>query len=105
MPIRSSRAANTFAIASREALRLDGEQLQMDTNAGNEARIGIILREPIGVVAAVTPFNFPLNLVAHKLAPAIAAGNTVVLKPSSQTPVSSFKLAELLKQAGLPTVL
>lgn len=100
--IEVSRAANTFAIASREALRLDGEQLQMDTNAGNEARIGMILREPIGVVAAVTPFNFPLNLVAHKLAPAFAAGNTVVLKPSSQTPVSSFKLAELLKQAGLP---
>ncbi|MBS1998728.1 MAG: aldehyde dehydrogenase family protein, partial [Cyanobacteria bacterium SZAS LIN-2] len=96
------RAANTFAIASREALRLDGEQLQMDTMAGNESRVGIIMREPVGVVAAVTPFNFPLNLVAHKLAPAIAGGNTVVLKPSSNTPVSSFKLAELMKQAGLP---
>lgn len=97
-----SRAANTFAIASREALRLDGEQLAMDNAAGNEARVGIILREPVGVVAAVTPFNFPLNLVAHKLAPAIAGGNTVVLKPSSNTPVSSFKLAEILKDAGLP---
>jgi acyl-CoA reductase-like NAD-dependent aldehyde dehydrogenase len=100
--VEVSRAANTFAIASREALRLDGEQLQMDTMAGNEARVGIIMREPVGVVAAVTPFNFPLNLVAHKLAPAIAGGNTVVLKPSSNTPVSSFKLAALMKQAGLP---
>lgn len=97
-----SRAANTFMIASREAVRLDGEQLAMDNLPGNEARVGMILREPVGVVAAVTPFNFPLNLVAHKLAPALAAGNTVVLKPSSNTPVSSFKLAELLKQAGLP---
>lgn len=97
-----SRAANTFAIAAREALRLDGEQLAMDNLPGNEARIGMVLREPLGVVAAVTPFNFPLNLVAHKLAPAIAAGNTVVLKPSSNTPVSSFKLAELMRRAGLP---
>ncbi|MBU6451967.1 MAG: aldehyde dehydrogenase family protein [Cyanobacteria bacterium REEB67] len=100
--VEVSRAANTFAIASREALRLDGEQLQMDTMAGSDARVGIIMREPVGVVAAVTPFNFPLNLVAHKLAPAIAGGNTVVLKPSSNTPVSSFKLAALMKQAGLP---
>lgn len=100
--IEVSRAANTFAIAGREALRLDGEQLAMDNLPGNEARVGIILREPVGVVAAVTPFNFPLNLVAHKLAPAIAGGNTVVLKPSSNTPVSSFKLAEILKEAGLP---
>jgi acyl-CoA reductase-like NAD-dependent aldehyde dehydrogenase len=100
--VEVSRAANTFAIASREAMRLDGEQLAMDTMAGNEARVGIIMREPVGIVAAVTPFNFPLNLVAHKLAPAIAGGNTVVLKPSSNTPVSSFKLAELMKQAGLP---
>ena len=97
-----SRATNTFAIAAREALRLDGEQLAMDNLPGNEARIGMVLREPLGVVAAVTPFNFPLNLVAHKLAPAIAAGNTVVLKPSSNTPVSSFKLAELMRRAGLP---
>jgi acyl-CoA reductase-like NAD-dependent aldehyde dehydrogenase len=100
--VEVKRAANTFAIASREALRLDGEQLQMDQNPGNEARLGLILREPVGIVAAVTPFNFPLNLVAHKLAPAIAGGNTVVLKPSSNTPVSSFKLAALMKEAGLP---
>lgn len=97
-----NRASNTFAIAAREALNLDGEQLPMDVSAGNDKRIGIIIREPIGVVGAVTPFNFPLNLVAHKVAPALAAGNTVVLKPSSQTPVASFKLKEILKKAGLP---
>lgn len=100
--IEVNRAANTFAIASQEALRLDGEQLPMDRNSGNEGRLAFVLREPIGVIAAITPFNFPLNLVAHKIAPAIAAGNTVVLKPSSQTPISSFKLLEILSQAGLP---
>lgn len=97
-----SRAANTFAIASREAFNLDGEQLPMDLTAGNEARLGLVIREPIGVVAAITPFNFPINLVAHKVAPGIAAGNTIVLKPSSQTPIVSFKLAAILKEAGLP---
>jgi acyl-CoA reductase-like NAD-dependent aldehyde dehydrogenase len=100
--IEVSRAIGTFQIASEEALRLDGEQLPMDRQPGNEGRIGIVLREPIGVVAAITPFNFPINLVAHKLAPAFAAGNTVVLKPSSQTPISSFKLAKFLTEAGLP---
>lgn len=100
--IEVGRAAGTFKIAAEEALRLDGEQLAMDRQAGSEGRIGIVLREPIGVIAAITPFNFPLNLVAHKLAPAFAAGNTVVLKPSSQTPLSGFKLAEILKKAGLP---
>src|SRR5579883_776956 len=97
--IEVNRAANTFAIASREAMSLDGEQIPMDVFAGNEKRLGIIIREPIGVVGAVTPFNFPLNLVAHKVAPALAAGNTVVLKPSSQTPVASFKLKEILRDA------
>lgn len=100
--IEVSRAIGTFQIAAEEALRLDGEQLPMDRQPGNEGRIGLVLREPIGVVAAITPFNFPINLVAHKLAPAFAAGNTVVLKPSSQTPVSSLKLAKLLSEAGLP---
>ena len=74
----------------------------MDRNPGQEGRLAMVLREPIGVVGAVTPFNFPLNLVAHKVAPALAAGNTVVLKPSSQTPIASFKLQELLIEAGLP---
>ena len=100
--MEASRADNTFAIASREALRLEGEQLPMDLTPGNEGRLGIIIREPVGVIGAITPFNFPLNLVAHKVAPALAAGNTVVLKPSSQTPIASFKLHAILKEAGLP---
>jgi acyl-CoA reductase-like NAD-dependent aldehyde dehydrogenase len=100
--IEVSRAVMTFTIASEEALRLDGEQIAMDRQPGNEGRIGMVMREPIGVIGAITPFNFPLNLVAHKLAPAIASGCTIVLKPASQTPVSSLKLAEVLAQAGLP---
>ena len=100
--IEVARAVNTFAIASREAMHLDGEQLPMDVSAGNDHRVGIIVREPIGVIGAITPFNFPLNLVAHKVAPALAGGNTVVLKPSSSTPIASFKLLEILTEAGLP---
>lgn len=100
--IEVARAIMTFTIASEETLRLDGEQIPMDRQPGNEGRVGIIMREPIGVIGAITPFNFPLNLVAHKLAPAIASGCTVVLKPATQTPVSSLKLAEVLRDAGLP---
>lgn len=100
--IEVTRAVGTFAVAAEEALRLEGEQVPMDRTPGNEGRLAMVLREPIGVVGAITPFNFPLNLVAHKLAPAIAAGDTVVLKPSTQTPVSSFKLAKILYDSGLP---
>ncbi len=100
--IEVARAISTFTIAAEEALRLDGEQIAMDRQPGNEGRVGIVMREPIGVVAAITPFNFPLNLVAHKLAPAIASGCTVVLKPASQTPISSLMLADVMYQAGLP---
>ncbi|MBY0357379.1 MAG: aldehyde dehydrogenase family protein [Candidatus Obscuribacterales bacterium] len=100
--IEVSRAVSTFTIAAEETLRLDGEQIAMDRQPGNEGRIGLIVRQPIGVIGAITPFNFPLNLVAHKLAPAIASGCTVVLKPASQTPVSSLMLAEVLAEAGLP---
>jgi acyl-CoA reductase-like NAD-dependent aldehyde dehydrogenase len=100
--IEVARAAMTFAISAEEALRLEGEQLPMDRQVGNESRLAIVVREPIGVVGAITPFNFPINLVAHKVAPALAAGNTIVLKPSSQTPVSSFKLLDLMLEAGLP---
>lgn len=100
--IEVARAISTFTIASEEALRLDGEQIAMDRQPGNEGRLGIVMREPIGVVGAITPFNFPLNLVAHKLAPAFASGCVVVLKPASQTPISSLKLAEVLAEAGLP---
>lgn len=106
-PIRDARlevarAVNTFSIAAQEALSLCGEQVPMDRTASHEGKVAMVLREPIGVIGAITPFNFPLNLVAHKLGPAIAAGNTVVLKPSSQTPISSFKLFAVLKEAGLP---
>ena len=100
--IEVKRAAGTFAIAAQEALNLAGEQIPMDRQVGNEGRLGFVFREPVGVVAAVTPFNFPLNLVAHKVAPAVAAGNTVLLKPSSQTPISSFKLEAIMREAGLP---
>ncbi len=100
--LEAVRATSTFAIAAEECLRLDGEQFPMDRNPGQEGRLSMVLREPIGVVGAITPFNFPLNLVAHKVAPALAAGNTVVLKPSSQTPIAAFKLQEKLLQAGLP---
>lgn len=100
--IEVSRAIGTFIIASEETLRLDGELIAMDRQPGNEGRVGMVMREPIGVIGAITPFNFPLNLVVHKLAPAIASGCTVVLKPASQTPVSSLKLAEVLADAGLP---
>jgi acyl-CoA reductase-like NAD-dependent aldehyde dehydrogenase len=100
--VEVSRAIMTFTIASEEALRLDGEQIPMDRQVGNEGRIGLILREPIGVIGGITPFNFPINLVAHKVAPAIAGGNTVVLKPSSSTPITSMKLLEVMTEAGLP---
>ncbi|WP_028581392.1 aldehyde dehydrogenase family protein [Desulfogranum japonicum] len=96
------RSAETFKFAAEEAKRLHGETIPVDASRFGENRFGYFIREPIGVIGAITPFNFPLNLVAHKLAPAIAAGNTVVLKPASVTPVSSIILAEILEQAGLP---
>ena len=74
----------------------------MDAAPGGEDRVAYTIRQPLGVVAAITPFNFPMNLVAHKVGPALAAGNTIVLKPAGQTPLSALFLAELLQQAGLP---
>ena len=74
----------------------------MEAGAAGEGKLGFVLRVPVGVVGAISPFNFPLNLVAHKLGPAIAAGNAVVLKPAGQTPISAIKLAEILLEAGLP---
>ncbi|OGR18227.1 MAG: aldehyde dehydrogenase [Desulfobacterales bacterium GWB2_56_26] len=96
------RSAETFKFAAEEAKRGHGEMLPMDASRFGENRLGYFIREPIGVIGAITPFNFPLNLVAHKVAPAIAAGNTVVLKPASSTPVSAILLAEVLDEAGLP---
>ena len=97
-----SRAAMVFQLAAEEALRITGEVLPLDIAPDTGNRIGITRRFPIGPVLAITPFNFPLNLVAHKIAPAIAAGNTVVHKPSSAAPLTALRLGELLQEAGMP---
>jgi glyceraldehyde-3-phosphate dehydrogenase (NADP+) len=96
------RAAVTFRTAAAEALRLDGEAFALDGAPGGEGRWAITRRFPVGPVGAITPFNFPLNLVAHKLAPAFAAGCPVVLKPATQTPLSALSLARMLHDAGAP---
>ena len=92
----------TFVFAAEEAKRIHGETIPMDASPSGEGRIGFYLRMPMGVIAAITPFNFPLNLVAHKVAPALAAGNTLVLKPAEETPLTAVALAEILAEAGLP---
>jgi len=97
-----SRAINTFRVASEEAKRMEGEVIPLDLMPGSEERFGIIRRFPIGPVIGITPFNFPLNLVAHKVAPAIASGNTIILKPASKTPVTALILGEIVLDAGLP---
>jgi acyl-CoA reductase-like NAD-dependent aldehyde dehydrogenase len=106
-PIRTARAevdraVFTFAVAAEEATRIGGEWLPLDWQASTAGRAGIIRRFALGPILAITPFNFPLNLVAHKVAPAIAAGCTTVLKPAPQTPLTSLLLAEVCEQAGLP---
>jgi acyl-CoA reductase-like NAD-dependent aldehyde dehydrogenase len=102
--VEAKRAVSTFTFAAAEARCLTGEMVPLDASDVGEGRIGFTLRLPIGVVGAISPFNFPLNLVAHKLAPAIAAGCPVVLKPASQTPLSAIALAELLlDECGLPS--
>lgn len=99
----AERAVGTFQFAAAEARKLVGEMVPLDALSAGEGKLGFTLRVPIGVVGAIAPFNFPLNLVAHKLAPAIAAGCPVVLKPASQTPFSSIELAKLLvDECGLP---
>ena len=96
------RGAQTFLIAAEEAKRISGETVPLDAVPAGEGYFGFFVRRPVGVVAAIAPFNFPLNLVAHKVAPALAAGNAVVLKPASATPLTAVKLCEVLTQAGLP---
>jgi acyl-CoA reductase-like NAD-dependent aldehyde dehydrogenase len=96
------RAISTFTIASEEAKRLHGETIPLDAVPAGEGYFGFWTRRPVGVIAAISPFNFPLNLVAHKVAPAIASGNTIVLKPASTTPLSAVKLCQILMEAGLP---
>jgi glyceraldehyde-3-phosphate dehydrogenase (NADP+) len=97
-----TRCATTLRIASEEARRVGGETIAFDQAPGSERRTGWWTREPVGVVAAITPFNDPLNLVAHKVGPAIAAGNAVVVKPHEATPLSALLLAECFESAGLP---
>ena len=100
--IEVGRSVGTFATAAEEATRFHDEVLHLDALAGGEGRPAIVRRFPIGPIAAIAPFNFPLNLVSHKLAPAIAAGCPVVLKPATQTPISALKLAGIILEAGWP---
>ncbi len=97
-----SRAIMTFQTAAEEARRAHGELLAIDALPPGEGHTGLARRFPIGVIGAITPFNFPLNLVAHKVAPCIATGNTMVVKPATKTPLSSLLLAEVLVEAGVP---
>src|SRR5438094_7823218 len=100
--LEAKRAMSTYTFAAVEARKLAGEMVPMDAAQAGEGKLAFTLRQPIGIVGAISPFNFPLNLVAHKLAPALAAGCAVVLKPASQTPLSALLLAELEEEAGLP---
>jgi len=107
-PIKAARAeigrtVQTYKFAAEEAKRIGGETIPLDAAPGGEDRLAYTVREPLGVIGAITPFNFPFNLVAHKVGPAIAAGNTVVLKPAEQTPLSALYIAELFAEAGLPS--
>lgn len=106
-PIKSSRveverAVNTFQIASEEAKRIEGEIIPLDLSAQTKERWGFVRRFPIGVIAGITPFNFPLNLVAHKVAPALASGNTFVLRPASQVCITSILLGEIIDETAYP---
>ena len=100
--VEASRAMSTYTFAAVEARKLAGEMIPMESAQAGEGKLGFTVRKPIGVVGAISPFNFPCNLVAHKLAPALAAGCPVVLKPASATPLSALLLAELELEAGLP---
>ncbi len=95
------RASMTFQIASQEVMRINGEVLSLDAAQMAENRIGIIRRFPIGIILAISPFNFPLNLIAHKIAPCIASGNVMILKPASATPLTALLLGEILLEAGI----
>jgi len=96
------RAIATFSLAAGEALRFGGEVVPLDIGAASAGYLGYTSRVPVGPVAAITPFNFPINLVAHKVAPALAVGNPIVLKPAPATPLTSMLLAELVEAAGVP---
>ena len=100
--VEAQRAVSTFTFAAVEARKLAGEVVPMDASPAGVGKLAVTLRLPIGIVGAISPFNFPLNLVAHKVAPALAAGCPVVLKPASTTPLSALFLATLEEEAGLP---
>src|SRR5438876_656193 len=100
--VEASRAVSTYTFAAVEARKLAGDVVPMGASEAGEGKIAFTLRKPVGVIGAISPFNFPCNLVAHKLAPALAAGCPAVLKPASQTPLSALLLAELEEEAGLP---
>lgn len=100
--VEAQRCVSTLEFSAAAARTLTGEMIPMDASATGAGKLGYVLRLPRGVVAAINPFNFPLNLVAHKLGPALAAGNSVVLKPAGQTPFSGLKLADILIEAGVP---
>lgn len=97
-----ARAVSTFRVAAEEAKRIPGQIIDLDWLPGHEERTGLIRRFPIGVIAGISPFNFPLNLIAHKVAPAIASGNTIILKPASKTPLVALMLAEIVDKTDLP---
>src|SRR5580765_8153937 len=100
--VEASRAVSTYTFAAVEARKLAGDVVPMDASEAGAGKVAFTLRRPVGVIGAISPFNFPCNLVAHKLAPALAAGCPVVLKPASHTPLSALFLAELETEAGLP---
>ena len=100
--VEASRCVDTLTFSAVEARKLTGGTVPMEASAAGIGKLGVMLRVPYGVVGAISPFNFPLNLVAHKLGPAIAAGNSIVLKPAGQTPITALKLAQILLDAGLP---
>ncbi|MBM3330341.1 aldehyde dehydrogenase family protein [candidate division WOR-3 bacterium] len=100
--VEVSRGVETLRFAAGEALRIHGETVPMDAARGSEHRRGFFIRVPLGAIAAITPFNFPLNLVLHKVAPALAAGNSLVLKPATKTPLTALLLGRTLLDAGLP---
>jgi acyl-CoA reductase-like NAD-dependent aldehyde dehydrogenase len=100
--VEAQRCVDTLTFSATEARKLTGGTVPMEASPAGTGKLGVMLRVPYGVVGAISPFNFPLNLVAHKLGPAIAAGNAVVLKPAGQTPISALKLAAILLEAGLP---
>ncbi len=100
--LEASRAREVIEVSAEEARRVTGEMVPLDAAPGAAGKLGFTLRVPCGIVAAITPFNFPCNLVCHKIGPAIAGGNAVIIKPATDTPLSALKLTEIMLEAGLP---